>query len=162
MGEVRAFQGKYADAADAYKRSIKESGGRADLEQLQGLAGALAGAGREAEAVAAVRSALEEASRGSASAEGAEGAANGVGEVEARLLLGKVYAQWKGHVGDATAVYDELIQKYPEDFRGYLAKGVLLRDNGSKVREVGVQGQDGEQRTNLEWDRGRGDVAVGG
>eukprot|EP00252_Welwitschia_mirabilis_P009182 TRINITY_DN2152_c0_g1_i7.p1 TRINITY_DN2152_c0_g1~~TRINITY_DN2152_c0_g1_i7.p1 ORF type:complete len:138 (+),score=25.09 TRINITY_DN2152_c0_g1_i7:89-502(+) len=45
------------------------------------------------------------------------------------LLLGKAYSDW-GHIGDALAVYDGLISKYPEDFRGYLAKGILLKNNG--------------------------------
>lgn len=37
------------------------------------------------------------------------------------LLLGKSYSDW-GHVSDAVAVYDQLISKHPDDFRGYLAK----------------------------------------
>lgn len=44
-----------------------------------------------------------------------------------RLLLGKVYTQWKGHNQEAEAVYDALIKDYPDDFRGYLAKGLLLK-----------------------------------
>ncbi|MCI08629.1 tetratricopeptide repeat-containing protein, partial [Trifolium medium] len=34
---------------------------------------------------------------------------------------GKAYSDW-GHVGDAIAVYDQLISTHPDDFRGYLAK----------------------------------------
>jgi len=123
LGEVRGFQAKYGAAADAYRRSIAESGGAADLEQLQGLAGAPGRGGREAEAVALVKAEVARA--------GGPGGGP-VGAVEARLLLGKVYSQWKGHTGDAANTYDELISASPEDFRGYLAKGVLLRDNGSK------------------------------
>lgn len=119
LGEVRAFQAKYPEAADAYRKSIQVSGGQAGLEQLQGLAGALVRAGREAEAVQVVKAEV-----------GREGR---VGPVEARLLLGKVYSQWRGHTGDAAAVYDEIVRVAPDDFRGYLAKAVLLRDTGAKA-----------------------------
>lgn len=44
----------------------------------------------------------------------------------------QVYSQWDRHDGDAMAVFDGLTQEYPEDFRGYLAKGVLLRKEGRK------------------------------
>ncbi|KAK2437262.1 Tetratricopeptide repeat (TPR) superfamily protein [Trifolium repens] len=37
------------------------------------------------------------------------------------LLLGKAYSDF-GHVGDAIAVYDQLISTHTDDFRGYLAK----------------------------------------
>lgn len=45
--------------------------------------------------------------------------------MQVELLLGKAYSDW-GHVSDAVAVYDQLISKYPNDFRGYLAKVHLL------------------------------------
>ncbi len=37
----------------------------------------------------------------------------GVGAVERGLLLGKVYAQWRGHTKDAIATYDDLIKVRP-------------------------------------------------
>ncbi|KAG8380282.1 hypothetical protein BUALT_Bualt07G0177100 [Buddleja alternifolia] len=46
------------------------------------------------------------------------------------LLLGKAYSDW-GHISDAVAVYDKLISSHPDDFRGYLAKGIILKENGS-------------------------------
>ncbi|EMS61677.1 hypothetical protein TRIUR3_25337 [Triticum urartu] len=45
------------------------------------------------------------------------------------LLLGKAYSDW-GHISDAVTVYDNLITEHPEDFRGYLAKGAILKQNG--------------------------------
>ncbi|CAK9146123.1 unnamed protein product [Ilex paraguariensis] len=45
------------------------------------------------------------------------------------LLLGKAYSDW-GHVSDAVSVYDQLISSHPDDFRGYLAKGIILKENG--------------------------------
>ncbi|KAH1240077.1 hypothetical protein GmHk_07G018042 [Glycine max] len=47
---------------------------------------------------------------------------------EVELLLGKAYSDW-GHVRDAVAVYDQLISTHPNDFRGYLAKGIILKEN---------------------------------
>jgi hypothetical protein len=43
-----------------------------------------------------------------------------------------VFSQWERHDSDALAVYDAIIDKNPADFRGYLAKGVLLRRQGRK------------------------------
>ncbi|KAG6733063.1 hypothetical protein I3843_01G200300 [Carya illinoinensis] len=45
------------------------------------------------------------------------------------LLLGKAYSDW-GHINDAVSVYDRLISSHPDDFRGYLAKGIILKENG--------------------------------
>ena len=49
------------------------------------------------------------------------------------LLTAKVYGSWRGHDNDALAVYDGLIKASPEDFRGYLAKGLFLKEHGRKA-----------------------------
>lgn len=49
-----------------------------------------------------------------------------------QLLLGKAYAGWRGHDADALAAYDALIKAAPGDFRGYLAKGVFLKERGRR------------------------------
>lgn len=43
-----------------------------------------------------------------------------------------MYTQWVRHDAEALAVYDGLIERHPEDFRGFAAKGVLLRRQGKK------------------------------
>ncbi|OMO65544.1 Tetratricopeptide-like helical [Corchorus olitorius] len=53
-----------------------------------------------------------------------------VDPIQVDLLLGKAYSDW-GHVSDAVAVYDQLISSHPNDFRGYLAKGIILKENGN-------------------------------
>uniref|UniRef100_A0A7S0X244 Uncharacterized protein n=1 Tax=Chlamydomonas leiostraca TaxID=1034604 RepID=A0A7S0X244_9CHLO len=53
--------------------------------------------------------------------------------VSIELLLAKTYSGWRGHDVDALATYDALIARFPEDFRGYLAKGVYLRDKGRRA-----------------------------
>lgn len=45
------------------------------------------------------------------------GKSEALGSVELQLLIGKVYSQWDRHFASALAVYDGLIEKYPEDFR---------------------------------------------
>lgn len=49
------------------------------------------------------------------------------------LLLGKVYAAWRGHDNDALAVYERAVREGPEDFRAYLAKGLYLKERGRKA-----------------------------
>ncbi|KAI8474445.1 MAG: hypothetical protein J3K34DRAFT_518183 [Monoraphidium minutum] len=74
---------------------------------------------------------------GGASSSGGGGAAataarRAVDPVAVQLLLGKTYAGWRGHDADAVAAYDALIAAAPEDFRGYLAKGVFLKERGRR------------------------------
>ncbi|KAG2438426.1 hypothetical protein HYH02_010881 [Chlamydomonas schloesseri] len=49
------------------------------------------------------------------------------------LLTAKSFAAWRGHEQDALATYEELIKAFPEDYRGYLAKGVFLKERGRKA-----------------------------
>ncbi|KAK2653081.1 hypothetical protein Ddye_012937 [Dipteronia dyeriana] len=43
------------------------------------------------------------------------------------LLLGKADSDG-GRVSDTVAVYDQFISSYPNDFHGYLAKGIILKE----------------------------------
>lgn len=74
----------------------------------------------------ALAAALPEAAADAAAA----GGAGGLGPVEVELLLGKVYSQWRGHTAEALAVYEGLVSSRPDDFRGFLAKGLLLSEQG--------------------------------
>jgi len=120
LGEVRALGGDARGAVPAFERSIAVSdGGRASLEQLQGLAGSLAAAGRDADAAAVVRAEIgDPASR--------------LGDVEARLLLGKVYASSKGRAEEAERAYADCVAAHPEDYRAHLARGLWLRDSANR------------------------------
>jgi hypothetical protein len=71
------------------------------------------------------------AARGNMGIEGSS--SDPLDDVQLQLLLGKVYSEWKGHSGDAITVYNGLIDEYKQDFRGFLAKGSLLKEIG-KVR----------------------------
>ncbi|CAL8467355.1 g6892 [Coccomyxa elongata] len=120
LGEVRSGAGDSKGAVAAYKRAAAEAA-EPDLGLLQGLAEALVSDGRPKEAAEYLleQRKLAEAGRG-------------VDTVSLELLLGRVYSEWDRHDAEAMAVYDSLIDKYPSDFRGYLAKGVLLRKEGRK------------------------------
>ncbi|KAG2484032.1 hypothetical protein HYH03_017122 [Edaphochlamys debaryana] len=53
--------------------------------------------------------------------------------VGVELLTAKVFSAWRGHEQDALGTYDNLIKAFPEDYRGYLAKGVYLKEKGRKA-----------------------------
>ena len=95
----------YRGAVSAYDKSI-EASGAASLPQLQGLATALVADKRPAEAIRRLQA-----------VEGAVGSEGAIGAVELELLIGKVYSQWERHFSSALAVYDGLIEKFPDDFR---------------------------------------------
>jgi len=54
--------------------------------------------------------------------------------VSVELLLAKVYGAWRGHDAEALATYDRLTREVaPEDFRGFLARGVFLKERGRRA-----------------------------
>lgn len=112
QGETRTELGEYSKAVDAYSAALKAKG--PDFELLQGLTAAQIQAGTPQAAVSEVQALLGQGD-------------SGYGQVELQLLLGRVYSLWKGHGGDALVIYDQLIKENPGDYRGFLAKGVLLK-----------------------------------
>jgi tetratricopeptide (TPR) repeat protein len=48
------------------------------------------------------------------------------------LLLAQAYQYWD-KPGDALSVYDELIASHEDDFRAYLAKGILLKQRNREA-----------------------------
>lgn len=105
QADARGRLSDFRGAATAYEKSL-EASSAPTLGQLQGLAGALAAEGKQAEAVQKLQS-----------FESAAGSSGAVGTVELQLLIGKVYSQWDRHFASALAVYDGIIEKYPDDFR---------------------------------------------
>eukprot|EP01018_Ginkgo_biloba_P025467 Gb_31482 [translate_table: standard] len=138
LGEVRYSLRDYEGSVVAYRNAIMNSNTES-LEILRGLTNALLAANRPNEAVQELLSAREKLRMGKETQHkgnlGVDEISNQmkdseeVDPIQVDLLLGKAYSDW-GHIGDAVAVYDALIAKQPEDFRGYLAKGILLRENG--------------------------------
>eukprot|EP00798_Chlamydomonas_sp_ICE-L_P021866 gene21866-28898_t len=52
--------------------------------------------------------------------------------VSLELLLAKTYNGWRGHDKEALSTYDSVVANHPEDFRGFLARGVYLKENGRR------------------------------
>lgn len=137
LGDVRYAREDYEGSAVAYRNAIMDSS-TGSLEVLSGLTNALVAAKKPNEAVQELLAAkdrlrmetkildsntqVDESSNKSKDFEQ-------VDPVQIDMLLGKAYSDW-GHIGDAVAVYDSLIASRPNDFRGYLAKGILLKANG--------------------------------
>ncbi|KAK9823503.1 hypothetical protein WJX72_003225 [[Myrmecia] bisecta] len=126
LAETRDQQLDYKGAVAAYQRAIAESPTGPNVDLLQGVAGALVGEGKPEKAVETIKAVQERSGQTSAA-----GTAD-IQPEEADLLLGRVYSQWRGHTAEALAVYNGMIEKYPNDFRGYLAKGILLRAEGQR------------------------------
>jgi tetratricopeptide (TPR) repeat protein len=118
LADVWAAAGKPFKAAEAYKTAIEaEWSGTTSKPSalLKGFVDALDRDGRHGLALSYVESFAE------------KGFAD---DVDAKLLTARVYSGWKGHGKEAERAYQEAVDAAPEDFRGYLAKGVFFREIG--------------------------------
>ncbi|WVZ25508.1 hypothetical protein V8G54_004052, partial [Vigna mungo] len=129
LGEVKYGLKDYEGSVAAYKSSAKVSKD-IQLEILRGLTNSLLAAKKPEEAVQLLLTYRKDLSSEnlSKSSNGNPSDSQKLDPVQVELLLGKAYSDW-GHVSDAVAVYDQLISTYPNDFRGYLAKGIILKEN---------------------------------
>jgi len=129
LAETKAQEGDLKGSAANYERALQLSPD--SLELFRGYITILTTDGRNAQAVAALLEVKPRAAaRGNVGIEGS--ASDPIDDVQLQLLLGKVYSEWKGHSGDAITVYNGLIDEYKSDFRGYLAKGSLLKEIGKE------------------------------
>ena len=117
LADVWQAAGKPAKAAEAYRLAVAAdwSGERPSPTLLKGLVDALSKDGRHGLALSYVTDFR------------AKGTTD---DVDATLLEARVYSGWKGHGKDAEEAYAKVIAEHPEDFRGYLAKGVFFREVG--------------------------------
>lgn len=128
LGEVQNALGKFGESTTSYRKALKVS--PRSITLWKGLAEALVLQGKPDTAVeelATERDRLRSLEaqikdNGKADEESDEATL-----VQINLLLGKTYVEW-GHISDALSVYDSIIKGNPEDFRGYLAKGILLKN----------------------------------
>ncbi|KAB5543899.1 hypothetical protein DKX38_012011 [Salix brachista] len=136
LGEIKYELKDYDGSAAAYRISAAVSK-NVDFEVLHGHTNALLAAKKPDEAVQVLLASRARLNSGKSSGVDIKVDGNGV-EIESQevdpiqvdLLLGKAYSDW-GHVSDAVSVYDQLISSHPDDFRGYLAKGIILKENGN-------------------------------
>ncbi|XP_058199173.1 uncharacterized protein LOC131314503 [Rhododendron vialii] len=134
LGEVKYQLRDYEGSAAAYRRSAMVSKTN-NFDILRGLTNALLAAKKPDEAVQVLLASRERliaemsndlAADGDSSEKEKESQL--VDPIQVELLLGKAYSDW-GHVSDAVSIYDQLISNHPDDFRGYLAKGIILKQN---------------------------------
>ncbi|KAA8541521.1 hypothetical protein F0562_022673 [Nyssa sinensis] len=135
LGEVKYQLKDYEGSAAAYKSSAMVSK-TLDFEVLRGLTNALLAAKKPDEAVQVLLASRERLNTEKsnnlnikADSSPVETESQKVDPIQVELLLGKAYSDW-GHISDAVSVYDQLISSHPDDFRGYLAKGIILKENG--------------------------------
>lgn len=136
LGEIKYELKDYDGSAAAYRISAAVSK-NVDFEVLRGHANALLAAKKPDEAVQVILASRAKLNSGKSSSVDIKVDGNGmeiesqeVDPIQVDLLLGKAYSDW-GHVSDAVSVYDQLISSHPDDFRGYLAKGIILKENGN-------------------------------
>ncbi|VAH51671.1 unnamed protein product [Triticum turgidum subsp. durum] len=136
LGEVKFELKDYDGSSSSYRNSLSSSDS-IDFDVLRGLTNSLVAAKKPDQAVEVILSCRRKLSEKRQTRQPDLEAANENGGQEFRdidpiqvdLLLGKAYSDW-GHISDAVTVYDNLITEHPEDFRGYLAKGAILKQNG--------------------------------
>ncbi|KAJ6317159.1 hypothetical protein OIU76_012835 [Salix suchowensis] len=136
LGEIKYELKDYDGSAAAYRISAAVSK-TVDFEVLRGHTNALLAAKKPDEAVQVLLASRARLNSGKSSGVDIKVDGNGmeiesqeVDPIQVDLLLGKAYSDW-GHVSDAVSVYDQLISSHPDDFRGYLAKGIILKENGN-------------------------------
>ncbi|CAA6667964.1 unnamed protein product [Spirodela intermedia] len=125
LGEVKYALKDYEGSVAAYRDSFSASE-TINFEILRGYTNSLLAAKKPDEAVQVLLSCRDRLKSGSTNVI----TSDVVDPIQVDLLLGKAYSDW-GHVSDAVSVYDQLISTYPNDFRGYLAKGIILKQNGN-------------------------------
>ncbi|XP_020524703.1 uncharacterized protein LOC18437189 isoform X6 [Amborella trichopoda] len=129
LGEVKFELKEFEGSASAYRlaASITE---KTDLEILRRLTNALLAAKKPDEAVQLLLAARDRINIDTLIPNKRDIPADEQDlPIQVELLLGKAYSDWD-HISDAVAVYDRLISIFPDDFRGYLAKGIILKENG--------------------------------
>lgn len=136
LGEVKFELRDYEGSSSSYRNALSSSDD-IDFDVLHGLTNSLVAAKKPDQAVEVILSCRQKLNEKSQTQRTDLEAANDNGAQESQdidliqvdLLLGKAYSDW-GHISDAVTVYDKLITEHPEDFRGYLAKGIVLKQNG--------------------------------
>ncbi|GMY38268.1 Tfp pilus assembly [Fagus crenata] len=128
LGELKYELKDYDGSVAAYKTSQMVSKD-INFEVLRGLTNSLLAAKKPDEAVQFLLASRERLNSQNSDSKVEETKLQQVDPIQVELLLGKAYSDW-GHISDAVSVYDRLISSHPDDFRGYLAKGIILKENG--------------------------------
>ena len=117
LADVLTAAGKPFKAAEAYKNAIEAewSGVRPSPSLLKGFVDALDKDGRYGLSLSYIKDFRQKSM---------------ADDVDLDLLEARVYSGWKGHGKEAEEKYRAVVDGHPDDFRGYLAKGVFFREIG--------------------------------
>ena len=117
LADVWTAAGKPFKAAEAYKNAIEAewSGARPSPSLLKGFVDALDKDGRYGLSLSYIKDFRQKSM---------------ADDVDLDLLEARVYSGWKGHGKEAEEKYRAVVDGHPDDFRGYLAKGVFFREIG--------------------------------
>ncbi|KAH7388542.1 hypothetical protein KP509_16G081000 [Ceratopteris richardii] len=132
LGEVQNALGKFSECVNSYRKALKIS--PRSITLWKGLSEGLVSQGNPELAIKEIiseRDRLRTSKQENVDNKEQISDPDEATWIQINLLLGKLYAEWD-HTTDALAVYDSIIKSNPDDFQGYLAKGILLKKQEQK------------------------------
>jgi tetratricopeptide (TPR) repeat protein len=121
LAQAKQQAGDKEGAVQAYRTVLETKPG--DLPALQGMVALLLEQKRPEAAIGLLQESLDKAEKAN------KIEPNSVDTIAVQVLLGSVYAKEKRYA-QALSTYDKLIKNNPKDFRPFLAKAMVLKDQG--------------------------------
>ncbi|MEM6752502.1 MAG: tetratricopeptide repeat protein [Cyanobacteria bacterium P01_C01_bin.38] len=121
LAQAKQQTGDKEGAAQAYRTVLETKPG--DLPALQGMVALLLEQKRPEAAIGLLQESLDKAEKAN------KIEPNSVDTTAVQVLLGSVYAKEKRYA-QALSTYDKVIKNDPKDFRPFLAKAMVLKDQG--------------------------------
>lgn len=121
LAQVKQQAGDKEGAAQAYRTVLETKPG--DISALQGMVALLLDQKRPEAAIGLLQESLDKAEKAN------KIEPNSVDTTAVQVLLGSVYAKEKRYA-QALSTYDKVIKNDPKDFRPFLAKAMVLKDQG--------------------------------
>ncbi len=121
LAQAKQQAGDKEGAAQAYRTVLETKPG--DLPALQGMVALLLDQKRPEAAIGLLQESLDKAEKAN------KIEPNSVDTTAVQVLLGSVYAKEKRYA-QALSTYDKVIKNDPKDFRPFLAKAMVLKDQG--------------------------------
>lgn len=121
LAQAKQQAGDKEGAAQAYRTVLETKPG--DISALQGMVALLLEQKRPEAAIGLLQESLDKAEKAN------KIEPNSVDTIAVQVLLGSVYAKEKRYA-QALSTYDKLIKNNPKDFRPFLAKAMVLKDQG--------------------------------
>ena len=121
LAQAKQQAGDKEGAAQAYRTVLETKPG--DISALQGMVALLLDQKRPEAAIGLLQESLDKAEKAN------KIEPNSVDTTAVQVLLGSVYAKEKRYA-QALSTYDKVIKNDPKDFRPFLAKAMVLKDQG--------------------------------